>query len=221
MEVKNQVNSCRFPEIFKFEPIVDANKKLWGFEVLLSINVPNPYIFAVPNPVLELYLFETFVRCFLPEFRQFRFTFNLSVFAVVIGASTLEKVLASFPNLYVEVTESAFLPSNDSCEWFRLFRSTVSSFPGRFLLDDYMEGKTTFLLGSLKQYWYGVKVSSHLLRQIQLPDAHEIRIIAEKVETEEEFFSLKSQNRACLFQGFLFSHREYRLFVTETGKNGN
>jgi len=189
--------------MFKLEPIVDSNLDIWGYEALLSLNVPNPYIFAVPNPVLELYLFETFIKTHQEHLKDKRFTFNLSVFAVVIGAENLKKLLKEHPNLYIEITESAFLPSNPENEWFQLLRSLLKKFPNRFLLDDYMEGKTTFLYQLLKNLWFAVKISSPVLKQIQqIAKFNNTLIIAEKIETEEDFSLLKT--KANLFQGFYF-----------------
>jgi c-di-GMP-related signal transduction protein len=188
--------------MFKLEPIVDSNLDIWGYEALLSLNVPNPYIFAVPNPVLELYLFETFIKTHQEHLKDKRFTFNLSVFAVVIGAENLKKLLKEYPNLYIEVTESAFLPSNPENEWFQLLKKLLEKFPKRFLLDDYMEGKTTFLYQNLKDLWFAVKVSLPILKQIQTTDFNSTLVIAEKIETEEDFSLLKT--KANLFQGFYF-----------------
>ena len=104
--------------MFKLEPIVNSDLSIWGYEALLFLNVPNPYIFAVPNPVLELYLFETFIKTHQEHLKDKRFTFNLSVFAVVIGAENLKKLLKEYPNLYIEVTESAFPPQTQKMNGF-------------------------------------------------------------------------------------------------------
>ena len=191
--------------MFKTEPIVDSDGRIWGYEVLLSLNIPNLYIFSVPNPVLELYLFEEFIKAYSHHLKEKRLTFNLSVFAVVIGAVSISECLSRYPNLYIEVTESALLPLNQRSDWFNALKEMTEKFSRRFLLDDYMEGKTTFLYQKLKENWFAIKVSTHILKQIQFPEFNGSLVIAEKVETEEDFNAVKS--KAGLFQGFFFKNK--------------
>jgi len=195
--------------MFKLEPIVDASFNIWGYEALLSLDIPNPYIFAVPNPVLELYILDQFVHNYSRQLEKNRFTFNLSVFAIVIGSLNLKKLLSKYPNLYIEITEHALLlpPSRITSqnEWFQILANLMQDFPKRFLLDDYMEGKTFSLYQTLKEYWFAVKISIQILNQINSLSLNNTLIIAEKVETEEDFLTVR--NKANLFQGFYFKNK--------------
>jgi len=188
--------------MFKLEPIVNKNLTVWGYEALLSLNIPNTYIFAIPNPVLELYLLDTFLQSHTDLINSTKVTFNLSIFALIIGTITLKKFLNQHKNLYVEITENAFVPSGAKNEWMTALKELLEEFPGRFILDDYMEGKTTTLLNYFSDLFFAVKVSTSVLKRIKTHKLNGTIVIAEKVENEEDFNAVKE--KAHMFQGFYF-----------------
>jgi len=232
--MKNKTNT-HFPNfLYAFQPIVDVDaESIFSYEALIRGENKEPpnYIFSQVNPS-ELADFDQFARniaiktaselgidChlnlnFLPRCLQFSEQYI---------HETLEMATkCAFPikHLIVEVTEEEAI--NDK----QIFNECVTicrKLEIQVSLDDFGAGHSNlnllvdFLPDQIKLDMHLMhNIDSHGPRQaivkavVQVCTALGIDIVAEGVETIEEYFWLRDQG-IRLFQGFLFAKPEFKL----------